>query len=68
MFRCMPKMKRTFRVEIEAKLLVDAFDEASARRKVEKTFGRARVLDPDVRATGDVWTYDTSMETGVTPA
>lgn len=57
----MPKMKRTFQVEIEAKLLVDAFDEASARKKVEKTFSRARALDPDVRASGDIWTYDTSI-------
>ncbi len=57
----MPKMKRTFQVEIEAKLLVDAFDEASARKKVEKALSRARVLDPDVRATGDVWTYDAAL-------
>ena len=54
-------MKRTFQVEIEAKLLVDAFDEASARKKVEKAFSRARTLDTDVRASGDVWTYDTSI-------
>ena len=59
----MPKMKRTFQVEIEAKLLVDAFDEASARKKVEKTFTKARSLDPDVRASGDIWTYDTSVTT-----
>jgi hypothetical protein len=59
----MPKMKRTFQVEIEAKLLVEAFDEASARKKVEKTFSRARSLDPDVKASGDIWTYDTSVAT-----
>lgn len=57
----MPKMKRTFQVEIEAKLLVDAFDEASARKKVEKTFSRARALDSDVRSTGEVWTYDAAL-------
>lgn len=57
----MPKMKRTFQVEIEAKLLVEAFDEASARKKVEKTFGRQRALDSDVRASGEIWTYDTSV-------
>ena len=57
-------MKRTFQVEIEAKLLVDAFDEASARKKAEKAFYRARSLDADVRATGDVWTYDASLEPG----
>lgn len=56
-------MKRTFRVEVEAKLLVDAFDEASARKKVEKALGRARALDTDVRATGEVWTYDTTPVT-----
>ncbi|MGH8571846.1 MAG: hypothetical protein ACREX8_04615 [Gammaproteobacteria bacterium] len=62
----MPKTKRTFQVEIEAKLLVDAFDEASARKKVEKTFSRARALDPDVRASGDIWTYDASLKTDLT--
>lgn len=56
----MPKMKRTFQVEIEAKLLVEAFDEASARKKIEKAFGKARALDTDVRANGEVWTYDAS--------
>ena len=61
----MPKMKRTFQVEIEAKLLVDAFDEASARKKVEKAFGKARLFDPDVRASGDIWTYDTSLQTNL---
>ena len=60
-------MKRTFQVEIEAKLLVDAFDEASARKKVEKALSRARVLDPDVRATGDVWTYDAALSTEPAP-
>jgi hypothetical protein len=59
----MPKMKRTFQVEIEAKLLVDAFDEASARKKVEKAFSRPRALDTDVRTTGEVWTYDASLST-----
>jgi hypothetical protein len=53
----MPKQKRTFEIEIEAKLLVDAFDETSARRKVERALAANRGLDPDVRATGDVWTY-----------
>lgn len=54
-------MKRTFQVEIEAKLLVDAFDEASARKKVEKAFSRTRPLDADVRSAGEVWTYDASV-------
>lgn len=54
-------MKRKFHVEIEAKLLVEAFDEASARKKAEKAFSRERALDTDVRAAGDVWTYDTAI-------
>lgn len=54
-------MKRTFQVEMEAKLLVEAFDEASARKKVEKTFGRPRALDADVWSSGEVSTYDTSV-------
>lgn len=53
----MPKQKHTFRVEIEAKVLVDAFDEASARKKVERALGANRALDADVRSSGDVWTY-----------
>ncbi len=57
----MPKMKRTFQVEIEAKLLVEAFDEASARKKAERALSRARALDADVKATGEVWSYETSM-------
>ena len=52
----MPKQKRPFVVEIEAKLTVHAFDEDSARRKVEKTFASGRVLGIDVNADG-VWTY-----------
>jgi hypothetical protein len=32
----MPKQKRPFVVEIEAKLTVHAFDEDSARKKVER--------------------------------
>jgi hypothetical protein len=53
----MPKQKRTFQIEVEAKLLVEAFDEASARKKVERALAPNRTLDADVRATGDVWTY-----------
>jgi len=53
----MPKQKRTFQIEVEAKLLVEAFDEASARKKIERAFGPNRGLDGDVRSTGDVWTY-----------
>ena len=53
----MAKSKRHFEIEIEAKIRVDAFDEASARKKVEKVLAARRRLGDDVTATGDVWTY-----------
>ena len=53
----MAKTKKTYRVEIEAKLDVDAFDEDSARKKVEKLLGSARTIGTDITSTGDVWTY-----------
>jgi hypothetical protein len=53
----MPKQKRPFVVEIEAKLTVHAFDEDSARKKVEKAFTSGRVLGVDVNAGAGVWTY-----------
>lgn len=46
----MPKQKRPFVVEIEAKLTVYAFDEDSARKKVEKAFASGRPLGVDVDA------------------
>ncbi len=52
----MPKQKRSFLVEIEAKLTVHAFDEDSARKKVEKAFVSGRSLGADVEAEA-VWTY-----------
>ncbi|MDQ3569472.1 MAG: hypothetical protein M3450_00600 [Actinomycetota bacterium] len=57
----MPKMKRTFQVEIEAKLLVDAFDERSARKKIEKSFSQNRLLDADVRSSGEILAYEGSI-------
>ncbi len=56
----MPKRKRTFEVLIEAKLSVQAFDKESARRKVERSLAKGRMVDADVTATGDVWIYDAS--------
>lgn len=53
----MPKQKRPFEVEIEAKLTVLAFDGESARKKVERALAAGRKLDMDVGATGAVWTY-----------
>jgi len=53
----MPKQKRPFLVEIEAKLTVHAFDEDSARKKVEKAFACGRPLGVDVDAGAGIWTY-----------
>ena len=53
----MPKQKRPYVVEIEAKLIVHAFDEDSARKKVEKAFASGRPLGVDVHAGAAVWTY-----------
>lgn len=63
--RPMPKRKRSFEVLVEAKLSVEAFDEASAQRKVERAFGRPRMVDSDVWTTGQVWIYEaTPQEAG----
>jgi hypothetical protein len=59
----MAKSKRHFEIEIEAKIRVEAFDEASARKKVEKALAARRNLGADVTATGDVWTYSATQVT-----
>ncbi len=59
----MPKQKRSFEVLIETKLSVQAFDQASAQRKVERALGKGRAVDTDVTATGEVWVYDATMDT-----
>jgi hypothetical protein len=53
----MPKTKRRFEIEIEAKLEVAAFDEASARKKIAKALAAGQHLSADVKATGALWTY-----------
>ncbi|HEV2069273.1 MAG TPA: hypothetical protein VGR26_05730 [Acidimicrobiales bacterium] len=58
----MPKQKRPFQVEIEAKVTVLAFDEESARKKVERALAAGRNVGTDVEATGVVWTYATTPE------
>ncbi len=69
-----PKRKRPFEVLVEAKLTVDAFDAESAQRKAERSLPRGRRLDPDVVASGDVWSYeavpldDTGAARDVAPA
>jgi hypothetical protein len=59
-----PKQKRPFTVEIEAKLSVLAFDEASARKKVERALAKGRQLGPDVVGTAEVWTYTVADDEG----
>ncbi len=54
----MPKQKRPFEVLIEAKLSVQAFDQASAEKKVERALSKGRAVDTDVASTGEVWIYD----------
>ncbi len=61
----MPKQKRLFEVEVEAKLTVLAFDESSARKKVERALAAGRELAVDVAATGSVWTYATTVRSKV---
>ena len=64
----MPKQKRPFVVEIEAKLTVQAFDEDSARKKVEKAFATGRPLGLDVSAGPGVWTYTVVSQQDTPPA
>ncbi len=58
----MPKRKRLFEGELEAKLNVLAFDEKWARKKVERALGAGRNVGVDVEATGVVWTYATTVD------
>lgn len=60
--RSSPGRKRPFEVVVEATLRVQAFDEVSARRKVERALGRARVVDADVSTTGEVRVQQASLE------
>jgi len=53
----MPKQKRRYIVEIEANLVVDAFDENAAVKKVERAFAAGRSLGADVGGGEAVWTY-----------
>lgn len=58
--------KQAFELLIETKLAVQAADEGSARRKVERLLGQVRALEPDVRTTGQVWIYgdDANQQNG----
>lgn len=57
----MPKQKRSFVVPIEAELTVEAFDAASAKKKVEKALRKVHTLEADVAATERVWIYEASV-------
>lgn len=54
----MPKQKRSFEVLIEAKLTVEAFDEASAQRKVERALSKPHLVDPDVWTTEQIAVHE----------
>jgi len=52
--RVLSNNKQAFSFTVEAELSVQAIDEPSARRKLERAFGQPHVLDNDVRTTGGV--------------
>lgn len=56
----MPKQKRSFVVPVEAELIVEAFDAASAKKKVERAFRKVHTLEADLSAPGPVWVYEPS--------
>lgn len=57
----MPKQKRSFVVPIEAELTVEAFDAASAQKKVERALRKVHTLEADVASTDRVWVYEASV-------
>lgn len=52
--RVLSNNKQTFEFKVEAELSVQAMDEASARRKLERAFGVGQPFGSDVRTTGGV--------------
>lgn len=54
----MPKQKRSFVVPIEAELTVEAFDAASAQKKVERALRKVHTVEADVASPGRIWIYD----------
>ena len=50
--RILSNNKQTFEFKVEAELSVQAMDEASARRKLERAFGTGHPFGTDVRTTG----------------
>lgn len=54
----MPKQKRSFVVPIEVELTVEAFDSASARKKVERALRKVHTLEADVALSDRMWVYE----------
>lgn len=52
--RALSDTRRTFQFTVDAKLCVWASDQASAHRKLQRTFGEPHVVDADVHTTGAV--------------
>ncbi|MGH9177957.1 MAG: PadR family transcriptional regulator [Acidimicrobiales bacterium] len=52
--RVLSNNKQAFEFTVEADLTVQAMDETSARKKLERAFGQPHLLDTDVRTTGGV--------------
>lgn len=52
--RTVLKSRVTFEFTVETQLRVEASDAQSARRKLERAFGRGHVINDDVRAVGEV--------------
>lgn len=54
----MPKQKRSFVVPIEVELTVEAFDSASAKKKVERALRKVHTLEADVALSDRMWVYE----------
>lgn len=54
----MPKQKRSFVVPVEAEFTVEAFDEASAQKKLERALKKVHTLEADVSASDKLWMYE----------
>jgi hypothetical protein len=57
----MPKQKRSFVVPIEAELTVEAFDAASAKKKVDRALRKVHTLESDVTSSDRVWIYEATV-------
>lgn len=55
--KAISRHKQSFELLVRTKLAVQAADEGSARRKLERLFGQSRSIDTDVRTTGRARVY-----------